>query len=63
MSDWEIREPKWLVPELDDEYRAEPFTPEPTPQAPHGSSIMERLDAATMKQLREIANGGAGETY
>lgn len=55
MSDWEIPEPKWLVPELSDEYQAEPFTPQPTPgEVMAGSSVMDRLEAAKLDVLREL---------
>lgn len=62
MSNWELPEPKYIVPELEDEYRAEPFTPEPSPgEIMRGSSIMDRLDHATAEQMRLWAAGGTGE--
>lgn len=55
MSDWEQPEPKWLVPELGEEYRALPFEPEPSAgEIMAGSSVMDRLDQAKLDVLREI---------
>lgn len=52
MSDWEVPEPKWPVPELEDEYRAEPFTPEPTAgEIMAGSRIMDRIDGDTWREV------------
>lgn len=36
------------------------YTPTPVADSMRGVTIMERLDAATMQQLRELANGGCG---
>lgn len=61
-SNWEQPEPKWLVPELADDYQAEPFAPEPTPrEIMQGSSIMDRLASADPETLKRLANWGTGD--
>lgn len=49
MSDWEVPEPKWLVPELEDEYQPEPF--QSPGQIMDGSRIMDRIDEAQMREI------------
>lgn len=52
-TDW-VPEPRPVPDELTEAYQAEPYR-DPW------NSVMERLDAATMKQLMEMARGGIGE--
>lgn len=53
MSDW-VPESRAVPEELTEAYQAEPYR-DPW------NSIMERLDAATMAQLKELARGGIGQ--
>lgn len=52
-SDW-VPTPRPVPEELTEGFRAEPYT-DPW------NSIMERIDKATMQQLREMMRGGIGE--
>lgn len=52
-SDW-VPTPRPVPEELTEGFRAEPY------QDPW-NSIMERIDKATMQQLRELMRGGIGE--
>jgi hypothetical protein len=52
-SDW-VPTPRPVPDELTEGYRAEPYR-DPW------NSILERIDKATMRQLREMMRGGIGE--
>jgi len=52
-----VPEARDVPPELDDEYEHETYPPKPI----HFDTIADKLDHATLAQLREIARGGIGE--
>jgi len=56
MSDW-VPEARDVPPELTDKFEHETFPPKPI----HFDSIADKIDHATLAQLREMARGGIGE--
>jgi len=56
MSDWVV-EPREVPAELTDDFEHETFPLKPV----HFDSVADKIDHATLAQLRELARGGIGE--